>query len=95
MFSCVHVYRVHLVFQRLSFPCELLEPILAKAVIGLYASHRVRLLPRADVIAVVTVSRVCAEWRGTIIRGCQRNHKKIIKILKCTRVGSLHTCNKL
>jgi hypothetical protein len=53
---------VLLVLQRMNFPYEIMELVLTKAFVELYASHCVRLMPRADVISLTSVSSVCAEW---------------------------------
>jgi hypothetical protein len=64
----------------------MIELLIIKAIVGLYARHRVHLQPRADVISLVTVSSVCSEWRA-IISGSRRNRQKIKNILMKTKVS--------
>jgi hypothetical protein len=66
----------------------MIELLIIKAIVGLYAHHRVHLQPRADVISFVTVGSVCSKWRAFLV-GSRRNRQKIKNILVKTKVSFL------
>lgn len=76
-------------FQSSVLPYEMIELIVIKAVAALYAYHRIRLLPRADVLSLITVSSVCSEW-CSIALGTKRS--QISFVLKNTGVSLSHDC---
>jgi hypothetical protein len=62
-------------------PHEVLEMIAMKAVIALFAIYRVRLLPRADVLSLVTICSVCREWYA-VFSTRSYNRRKLGRCLK-------------
>lgn len=49
-------------FQVTGLPYKVLRVLLWKAIVALNVFYRRRLLPRADVLSLVTVCAVCYEW---------------------------------
>jgi hypothetical protein len=72
-------------FQMFGLPLEVIEMVLMKAVIGLHARHRVHLLPRADVVSVVTVSSVCLGWCA-VVSGSRRCRREMREFLRNSKV---------
>lgn len=55
----------------------MLELILIKGIIALCVYHRLRLLPQAAWLSVVTVVSVCFEWYSTV--ASRRHNRKQIR----------------
>lgn len=81
---------IFLLFKATVFPSEIAEMILTKVIIALNINHRIHLLPRGDVIALVTVSSVCSEWYAIMFRS-KRSRRKIRNLVRHSKVISTLT----
>jgi hypothetical protein len=67
----------------------MMELVLIKAVVELREVLQIRLLPRADVAALIAVSSVCFEWWQVIT--CRKRNRQILRQLFRRRVRFVQT----
>ena len=69
-------------------PLEVKEMLLMKTIAALYKFLRVRLMPRADVISLITMVTVCFEWY-VIITGRKFNLHQLRQMLRTTVIHKM------